>query len=268
MTRLFIALIALATLALGGCASHIDPGPRPGQTSTRTYAPQRTYEPKTQPYTVLGKRYHPLKSAAGYDETGTASWYGKKFHGKLTASGDRYDMHEPSAAHKTLPMGTIVRVTNLENGRVATLLVNDRGPFVGNRIIDLSYAAAQDLGTAEKGLSRVRVQAVGSLTRGADTQYATAPTRPVPSAKPAPAAKTASATGNVYLQIGVFAERDNALRVRDHLRGRGFPNVFITSGFRQGRLLHTVKAGFNRESEARNALSHIRAYYPDTFLKT
>ncbi len=119
-----------------------------------------TRKASNKPYRVNGQWYYPLLKADGYDETGMASWYGRDFHGKKTSSGETYDMHGLSAAHPTLPMGTMVRVTNLENGKHIDLRINDRGPFVKDRLIDLSYAAAKKLGYAEKGTARVRVQAL------------------------------------------------------------------------------------------------------------
>ncbi len=115
-------------------------------------------DPKIQPYSVMGKTYWPVQSAMGFREEGFASWYGIDFHGKKTATGEVYDMFGVSAAHKTLPLGTKVRVHNLENGRTLDLVINDRGPFVDGRVIDLSYASARLLGMADNGLARVRVE--------------------------------------------------------------------------------------------------------------
>jgi rare lipoprotein A len=109
-------------------------------------------------YTVAGKTYRVMRSAAGYGATGNASWYGRKFHGRLTSSGEPFDMYELTAAHRSLPIPSYVRVTNLENGRTTVVRVNDRGPFHDNRIIDLSYAAAVKLGFAARGTARVRVE--------------------------------------------------------------------------------------------------------------
>ena len=115
------------------------------------------------PYTVWGKDYEVLPSAQGYDQTGRASWYGTKFNGRLTSSGEVYDMYELTAAHRALPIPTFVRVTNLDNGRSSIVRVNDRGPFHAERIIDLSYAAAVKLGFHDRGTARVRVQAVAPV---------------------------------------------------------------------------------------------------------
>jgi len=112
------------------------------------------------PYTVNGVSYRVLDSVEGYREEGVASWYGLKFHGRKTSNGERFSVYAPTAAHKTLPIPSYVRVTNLENGRSIVLRVNDRGPFHGGRIIDLSYGAAVRLGYADQGTARVRVEAI------------------------------------------------------------------------------------------------------------
>jgi rare lipoprotein A len=134
-----------------------------GTTGLKTQA-GRTYE-------VFGVEYRVLNSADGYEATGLASWYGEQFHGRPTATGETYDMHRHSAAHRTLPLHTWVEVTNLDNGRSLVLRVNDRGPFADTdrRILDLSYAAAEELGVVGPGTAPVRVRAVGRVgTRGRD----------------------------------------------------------------------------------------------------
>lgn len=125
--------------------------------------PTKRGNPKS--YTVLGKTYHVMNTAAGYSATGNASWYGRKFHGRLTSSGEPFDMYQLTAAHRSLPIPTYARVTNLDNGRTTVVKINDRGPFHDNRIIDLSYAAAVKLGYAARGTARVKVEV---LTPGKD----------------------------------------------------------------------------------------------------
>lgn len=115
---------------------------------------------KSSTYRVFGKQYKVMNSSKNYQQTGIASWYGPGFNHKTTSSGERYDMYKMTAAHKTLPLSTHVLVTNLSNGRTVEVKVNDRGPFVGNRIIDLSYAAAKKLGMAGQGLAHVSVKAI------------------------------------------------------------------------------------------------------------
>lgn len=152
-------------------------------------------------YVALGRRYHVHQSARGYHERGIASWYGTKFQGQLTSSREPYNLYAMTAAHKTLPIPCFVRVTNLENGRSVIVKVNDRGPFVSNRIIDLSYAAAKKLGYQHKGTALVDVQAV---MPGETVQ----------------APRYHSEQPQLYLQLGAFSQRHNATQLRDRLRRR------------------------------------------------
>lgn len=177
MNRVRLIVVVASLLALSGCAYlpvgesqrlHSEaPGSASQSQAARQDRPQVLYkklpgqvDPKISPYSVMGKTYWPVQSGMGFREEGYASWYGIDFHGKKTATGETYDMFSVSAAHKTLPLGTKVRVTNLENGRELELVVNDRGPFVDGRVIDLSYASARLLGMADNGLARVRVEGV------------------------------------------------------------------------------------------------------------
>lgn len=148
------------------------------------------------PYRVLGETYYPLKSARNFSQEGIASWYGPNFHGQLTSNKEIYDMDALTAAHKTLPFNTRVKVINLENGLATVVRINDRGPFVGERIIDLSHKAAEQLGVIEKGTARVRLIA---LPNPADEAY--------------PAAAATQAIENFSVQVGVFKDRGNAGRL-------------------------------------------------------
>jgi rare lipoprotein A len=173
-SRLATGVLAGAALLLSGCGSmtrsggyYQDDGPHeraPVDVSAIPDAVPR-HEPyraaNSKPYTVLGVGYTPLADARGYRERGIASWYGKKFHGKPTASGESYDMYAMTAAHRTLPLPCYVRVRNLENGRSVVVRVNDRGPFLHNRLIDLSYSAAARLGIVDRGTGIVEVEVVG-----------------------------------------------------------------------------------------------------------
>lgn len=167
----------------------------------RTEPRSRYGNPDT--YEVFGKRYHTLESSFGFQERGIASWYGKKFHGRKTSSGEVYDMYRMTAAHKHLPLPTYVKVTNLENGRSTILKVNDRGPFHDNRIIDLSYAAALKLGVAKQGTAFVEVTAVN------DASGLLAPTRETP--------HPMGDSFPFYLQIGAFSDRSNAQRLSERV---------------------------------------------------
>ena len=151
-------------------------------------------------YEVDGRRYYVLASSAGYAERGIASWYGAKFHGHRTSSGELYDMNAMTAAHPTLPIPTYVEVTNLRNGRKVIVKVNDRGPFRSNRLIDLSYVAAEKLGITAEGTGLVEVRAIDPA---APPQTAKVTNAPAPSG---------NAT-DLYLQVGAFADRENAERL-------------------------------------------------------
>ena len=166
MNVLRITAISSLVLTLAACGG-IDTRDGPGR--ERQAAQAKPAVPKTEPlskygnpesYVVFGKRYYTLKTAAGFKESGVASWYGKKFHGRKTSSGEIYDMYKMTAAHKHLPLPTYVRVRNLETGKEITVRVNDRGPFHGNRVIDLSYAAASKLGILERGTGKVEITTI------------------------------------------------------------------------------------------------------------
>lgn len=178
-------------------------------------------------YDVYGQRYYVMNSAEGYRERGVASWYGKKFHGRLTSSGEVYDMHAVSAAHKTLPLPSWVRVTNLSNGRSVVLRVNDRGPFVDNRLIDLSYAAARELDLIASGTGLVEVETI-DFSRSHGVQ----------------AGADATATpATLYMQIGAFSEPANAERLRQRVREQLASPVFVAIGESDRRTVHRVQIG-------------------------
>ena len=199
-------------------------------------------------YVVSGKRYEILPTADGYDERGVASWYGPGFHGGRTSSGDSYNMYAMTAAHKTLPIPCYVRVTNLSNGRSIVVRVNDRGPFVDNRIIDLSYAAATKLDMLRHGTAFVQVTTLSPLQKS-DPPLLTAATNLVPAPATAPsdpratAAPASSRHGpHLYIQVGAYARTENAERLRQQLIADGFrDNVSIQSS--AGDHLQRVRLG-------------------------
>jgi len=177
-----------------------------------------------KPYKIAGRWYHPIANATAYDQTGIASWYGRDFHGKQTANGERYDMHALSAAHTTLPMPTLVRVTNLENGRSVVVRVNDRGPFVKNRLIDLSFAAAKQLGYEHQGTTRVRVQTLDLPASSTMTaSKAVAPTAVLASRQKQTATQS---TAGIFIQLGAFSSENNANRLRHQLHGQ-YPSIHL-----------------------------------------
>ncbi len=193
-----------------------------------------------RPYTALGKNYTPLTTTGAYKERGVASWYGKKFHGQRTSSGEIYDMYAMTAAHTTLPIPSYVRVTNLANGKSVVVRVNDRGPFLHSRIIDLSYTAAHKLGIVGNGSGEVEVEslAVNDITSVPLAQaepFRTAPlanepvkVEPLPPESPTKVvalSNTASGKGGVYLQLGAFKSQEGAesflARMRSEFEGGG-----------------------------------------------
>jgi len=171
-------------------------------------------------YEVFGQTYHVLDSAQGYDKEGIASWYGKKFHGERTSSGETYDMYALTAAHTTLPLPTYVRVTHLENGRSVVVRVNDRGPFKHNRIIDLSYAAAHRLDMADAGTAPVRVEALTG--QSGQARVGDEP---------------------VHIQVGAFRDGDNAQALKRRLESRGISPVRIQRESSGRRTVHRVQIG-------------------------
>ena len=177
-----------------------------------------------RPYTVLGKDYVPATSLRPYKERGIASWYGRKFNGQKTSNGETYDMYAMTAAHPTLPLPSYARVTNVATGRSVVVRVNDRGPFLHDRIIDLSYAAANRIGTAAKGSGEVIVEAIIPGDAGAVAAVApppvvaTAPIKPVDVSQAAPI--SVETTGGFAVQLGAFQNFNNAQSFLAHVQGQ------------------------------------------------
>jgi len=262
----------LAALLLVGCSS-----PAPSRYAQKhDSAPQQAVDvsevkdavPRPEPrsrygnppsYVVNGKRYHTVASSRNYRERGIASWYGTKFHGHRTSSGDTYDMYEMSAAHKTLPLPTYARVTNLRNGNSVIVKINDRGPFHDNRLIDLSYAAAARLEILGEGTGLVEVEAIDPV------QFAAAQDTPrVAGSKPKLAtSKTAAAAAErqntaLYLQVGAFQERANAERLRSQLAGIELPGALhISEGLANRKRVYRVRIGPLQTVESADQITQI-----------
>ena len=232
-SRVVIGVVALATLSLAACGGNVrdsapsgsvsipdlpaDPVPRPEPRSRYGNGPV---------YEVLGSTYRVMDSGSGYKERGVASWYGKKFHGRLTSNREPYDMYAMTAAHKTLPLPTYVKVRNLRNNKSIVVRVNDRGPFVHNRIIDLSYAAALKLDMVRDGTSLVEVTAITF-----DEPPGDRPVRIVEPAQPPASQPEAQpdmqANSEIFVQVGAFGDRENAERRRSALMSGGIGGAFI-----------------------------------------
>lgn len=210
------------------------------------------------PYEVFGKKYTVLNSSRGYRETGVASWYGSKFHGRRTSSGEVYDMHLATAAHRSLPLPTYAEVTNLDNGRRVVVKINDRGPFKGNRLIDLSYGAALRLGMIGTGTARVEVRAITPSNYSSGTRVIAAGSTGVVSGD-------AEGSG-IYLQMGAFRHRDGAESLAGELRRDdmvpvsinqqdGYHKVWLGPYLNEDQanaiILRAVELGFDRPHKVR-----------------
>jgi len=219
-------IVIITIFLISSCAA----GP-----SSKTGTHASTASGTLRPYTINGKYYKPLKSSKGFSQKGLASWYGKKFHGRKTSNGEIYDMYKVSAAHKTLPMHTWVRVHNLDNGKKLDVRINDRGPFVRGRIIDLSYKAAKILGVAAPGTAKVKIVALGKASgspSGTSSGYSQKVTyTPLDYWK-----------GNFTVQVGAFTLKSNAVKLRDKLNSR-FGNAHITRFRDDTTLFYRVRVG-------------------------
>jgi rare lipoprotein A len=196
-----------------------------------TIAPPAVPPGYPKPYRMGGEWYTPLPHARSFRHFGKASWYGTEFHGKKTADGEIYNMYDMTAAHKTLPFDTYVRVRNLENNKTAIVRINDRGPFARGRIIDLSYSAAKKLGIVGPGTTDVEIVA---LPGPGETYKA--------DGKPTPYPVTDVYQGNFTVQIGAFGDRENAEKLRKQL-ARTYQHVYITSYYDGRDTFYRVKVG-------------------------
>ncbi|WP_233243296.1 MULTISPECIES: septal ring lytic transglycosylase RlpA family protein [unclassified Caulobacter] len=254
------AALAMAGLLVTACATP-DPrfaigGSEAGRPSSQSAPPAgKPLRGTEKPYQIRGVWYYP-KEDPDYDAKGVGSWYGEQFHNRRTANGELFDMDLPTAAHKTLPLPSLVEVTNLDNGRKMIVRVNDRGPFIDDRIIDLSRAAAEELGYRRQGVARVRVRYVGPASRAmfqprqiaqVETPSAADPTALEadpgvdPGNKtvdPLPEAAPAVSRAEFRVQAGAFANRDNAVRVAAALQSTAV--AVIEPLERSGGLLYRV----------------------------
>lgn len=247
-----VVLLVGALLYLAGCAT----------VSTRDGAPNYDVDvskipnavPRVEPrskygnipcYEVRNTTYHVMKSSVGYQATGIASWYGTKFHGVKTSSGEPYDMLAMTAAHRTLPLPTYLQVTNLENGRQVVVRVNDRGPFEKNRLIDLSYVAAKKLGITGKGTGLVKVVAID-------------PRRYQPVAPVDQQVVIHAGARLIYLQLGAFSSLQNAQRLQQKIQTHASLNgavCRIEQALSQGHTVYRVKMGPFKTVDASDAMS-------------
>ncbi len=239
---------ALFTLLITACATH-----------KRDYSPQdqnqsSSQKPSQKPYTVYGKRYEPLSSHEGFVQEGIASSYGRDFHGRKTSSGEPFDMYAMTAAHKTLPLGVYVKVRHKRTGKEVVVRINDRGPFVRDRIIDLSEGAARKLEMLQEGLAAVKVTALGYKTdhKSGESEYRT------------PASYD---TGSFALQVAAFKNRANAYRYAEELKNK-YGSADVQEALVGGDRFYRVRLG--RYSSLQNAHSAQESFeqkgFPGNFV--
>lgn len=256
MRRTFISIIIVFFIStLSGCGGPAYKAPVERDIATpgkRT--PTSSRIPATQkPYVIKGKKYYPIPNAYGFQQEGIASWYGTMFHGRQTSNGETYDMHGRTAAHKTLPMNTQLLVQNLENGKETVVRINDRGPFITGRVIDLTQTAAREIGMIHKGTARVRITALGESfsfkSNGGKV------TRLMPQAD--------FNRGDFYVQIGSFTVQNNALRLKNKMEKQGRKTV-IRRYDRGDQLFYRVQvqAGATLKEAEKSALALKNKGFP------
>lgn len=260
-------LYLASVLILGACAyGSVDLGDGKYSQASAITGQGGTYK-VGNPYKIMGKWYYP-KEDYSYSEVGTASWYGKDFHAKRTANGEKYDMNSLTAAHRTLPLPSIVKVTNLENGRSLVLRVNDRGPYAKSRIIDVSKRASQLLGFFTQGTTKVRVEVMEKESKALkaaltgepleEDVYQVQETAPVITSEPEPMTQNniSYAKGSYFVQVGSFSLESGAQSIASQLDVKS--NIFYTNV--NGQNFYRVRVGpFTDEQSANEMLSNIRS---------
>jgi len=266
MSRFFIAVL-ISSIFFAGCStkgrrvyhSHKTSKPKIYVDNKNRYCSSITKKayshPTMRPYKVRGVRYCPTIVSVGDRFRGTASWYGSAFHGKATSNGETYNMYDMTAAHKTLPMNTIVRVTNRRNGLSAVVRINDRGPFVATRIIDLSKAAAKKIGMIGTGTAPVTLEVLGFETKGR---------RVIPTKKEMKKSVQTKEINGFALQIGSFSKIYGALKTQQKYDNiDGYRTIIKDAESYNGRTFKVLLRGFKSEQEARDykALGHFKGAF-------
>jgi rare lipoprotein A len=232
----FITPLLISLLIISGCSKQViktpeaGPSPLPQKASKSPSVVSKKPDRKEKPYAVNGKWYFPVPSVVEYKEKGVCSWYGPDFHGKPTSSGEVYDMFGYTAAHRILPFNTQIRVKNPANNREILVKINDRGPFLKDRILDLSYTGAKDLGLLGPGTALIEIEALGILEEVEENgQRITRLVQQVDFQQ-----------GDFSVQIGAFKDRKNALRLQERLRN-DYPQVEVSETNRLGETFFRVR---------------------------
>ena len=241
--NLRIVVCALVLPLIGSCTFGVPIGDRGNAQISVAQPTQKSKQGNPSSYVVFGKRYYVLDSAAGFKQRGIASWYGPKFHGRKTSNGETYNMHAMTAAHKTLPIPVYVHVKNLDNGRSAIVRVNDRGPFIEGRIIDLSYAAAKKLGVDGPGTARVEI-----------TALAAGESAPSETVRTIPLGQQAAQDVPLFIQMGSFSSQTNALNLVQDLLAVNEASAQISRLQTESGLFYRVRVGPLYDIEEANAI--------------
>ncbi|MBU0720588.1 septal ring lytic transglycosylase RlpA family protein [bacterium] len=256
MNKFVFAFIFIFALVFSGCSTrgkgtytkYNHPAPKTYSSSagdhSSTLETKRYTHPTMRPYVVRGIRYRPTVVSVGDRFKGNASWYGPDFHGKLTSNGETYDMHDMTAAHKTLPMNTIVKVRNNENGRSTVVRINDRGPFVATRIIDLSKSAAKEIKMIGNGTASVTIEILGFQTKGKKT---------IPNNQELKQSPQEQSDAVFALQIASFSNIDGAIKTQEKYDNTdGYRTIIKDTTNDNGRIFKVCLKGFKSEEEARD----------------
>lgn len=268
MNKLYILTLIVTILLTSGCSTR-------GKRTYSNYSKPKTYtddkssyspsvnkknykHPTMRPYVIRGIRYHPTVVNVGDIFKGNASWYGPDFHGKLTSNGETYNMYDMTAAHKTLPMNTIVKVTNLRNGKTAVVRVNDRGPFIATRIIDLSNKAAHKIDMVGAGTAPVRLEILGFASKGDKT---------IPTDKQLQSEPKQKEISDFALQIASFSRIEGALSTQQKFDGTdGYKTIIKDIHVGENRVFKVWLKGFKSEEEARDYKDN--GNFEDSFIVT
>ena len=256
MNKILSFILLLLVAFFSGCSSrgegvynsHVYSPPKSYSANTNDHSSvmdNKTYKhPTMKPYVIRGIRYYPTVVSVGDEFSGRASWYGPDFHGKHTSNGETYNMYDMTAAHKTLPMNTIVKVTNIDNGLTTVVRINDRGPFIATRIIDLSKSAANKINMIGTGTARVNIEILGFETKGK---------KKIPSKVELKKSQKVANISGFALQIASFSKVEGALKTQElHDNTDGYRTVIKDMENEDGRIFKVWLKGFKSEQEARD----------------
>ncbi len=260
--KFLLYLLLSSCIIFSGCSKKA-----PQQVDRQRQHGRTKHRGTQRPYVIDHRTYYPIPTATGYHERGIASWYGKKFHGRKTANGETYDMYGHTAAHKTLPMGTMLLVKNIDNGKSTVVRINDRGPFVRHRIIDLTYTAAREIDMIKTGTANIDIIALGEKKSSSGNKSVK-----VKPAKTSPTSKTQLVhqdfdKGIFYIQVGAFEHKNNARKLAEKFAAKG-RNVIIQQYPAAGISLYRVMvySGTSLKTAKQHEIYLEQHGYPDALV--